>query len=241
MLIDDTLCAVLRGESIDWPDAADEAFYIDLLARAAHHGVGSLLCHTLKSSNAWKQVPDRLQKPLLLQLRNGVAFEMLRAKDLVELNKSFELAGIPMLVLKGAALAYSHYAEPYLRARGDTDIFIRLEDIRKSRAVFSQSGYELRGPVYKSHQPTDRFHISDEVLSQEVSGETVLLDLQGECFFSLNEVGTRIWQLLKGEHAFGEIIDTLVAEFDVEQGELKTDLDRLLNGLLEAGLLQLKA
>jgi hypothetical protein len=92
-----------------------------------------------------------------------------------------------------------------------------------------------------SHQPTDRFHISDEVLSQEAGGETVVLDLQGECFFSLNEVGTRIWQLLKGEHAFGEIIDTLAAEFDVEQGELKTDVDGLLNRLLEAGVLQLKA
>ena len=34
-------------------------------------------------------------------------------------------------------------------------------------------------------QSSDRFQISKEVLSQEVSGETVLLDLQGECYFSL--------------------------------------------------------
>ena len=46
-------------------------------------------------------------------------------------------------------------------------------------------------------QTTDRFSISDEVLSQEVNGETLLLDLEGESYFGLNEVGTRIWQLLQ--------------------------------------------
>ena len=39
--------------------------------------------------------------------------------------------------------------------------------------------------------------ISPEVMSQEVSGETVLLDLQSESYFGLDEVGTRIWQLLQ--------------------------------------------
>ena len=31
-----------------------------------------------------------------------------------------------------------------------------------------------------NYQPHDRFNISSEVLSQEVNGETVLLDLGGE-------------------------------------------------------------
>ena len=48
-------------------------------------------------------------------------------------------------------------------------------------------------------QPNDRFSISKEVLSQELNGETVLLDLQGESYFGLNEVGTRIWQLIQSE------------------------------------------
>ena len=38
--------------------------------------------------------------------------------------------------------------------------------------------------------------LSPEVISQEVSGETVLLDLQSENYFGLDEVGTRIWQLI---------------------------------------------
>ena len=40
----------------------------------------------------------------------------------------------------------------------------------------------------------DKIQISPDVLSQEVNGETVLLDLEGESYFGLNEVGTRVWQ-----------------------------------------------
>jgi hypothetical protein len=39
--------------------------------------------------------------------------------------------------------------------------------------------------------------ISKEVLSQELAGETVLLDMASEGYFGLDAVGTRVWQLLQ--------------------------------------------
>ena len=83
----------------------------------------------------------------------------------------------------------------------------------------------------------DRFSISSEVLSQEVNGETVLLDLEGECYFGLNEVGTRIWQLLQCESSVGE--DTLSGEYDVSREQLESDVGGLLDKLIKAGLLTL--
>ena len=53
-----------------------------------------------------------------------------------------------------------------------------------------------------NYQAHDRFSISSEVLSQEVNGETVLLDLEGECYFGLNEVGTRIWRVQDTQGSF---------------------------------------
>ncbi len=85
----------------------------------------------------------------------------------------------------------------------------------------------------------DRFNISSEVLSQEVNGETVLLDLQGECYFSLNEVGTRIWQLLQGGSSVGEALDALSDEYDVSREQLEIDVGELLDKLSEAGLVTL--
>ena len=89
------------------------------------------------------------------------------------------------------------------------------------------------------YQPTHRFNISSEVLSQEVSGETVLLDLEGESYFGLNEVATRIWQLLQSGQSIGEILDTLEDEYDVSRGQLEIDAGELLDKLKKAGLVTL--
>jgi hypothetical protein len=89
-------------------------------------------------------------------------------------------------------------------------------------------------------QPTDRFSISDEVLSQEVNGETVLLDLEGESYFGLNEVGARIWQLIQSEQTVAETLDTLSDEYDVSRGQLEQDVGELLDKLAGAGLVSLQ-
>ena len=90
-------------------------------------------------------------------------------------------------------------------------------------------------------QITDRFKISEEVLSQEVNGETVLLDLEGESYFGLNEVGTRIWQLLQSTPTVAETIDTLSDEYDVKREQLETDVSDLLDRLADAGLISLQS
>ena len=87
---------------------------------------------------------------------------------------------------------------------------------------------------------TDRFNISKEVLSQEVNGETVLLDLEGETYFGLNDVGTRIWQLLQAEQTVDEMLSALSEEYDVGREQLETDVDELLGKLTEAGLVSLR-
>jgi hypothetical protein len=85
-------------------------------------------------------------------------------------------------------------------------------------------------------QLADRFKISNEVLSQEVNGETVLLDLDGESYFGLNEVGTRIWQLIQSEQTVDETLRALSDEYDVSRGQLENDVSELLDKLTDAGL-----
>jgi hypothetical protein len=83
--------------------------------------------------------------------------------------------------------------------------------------------------------------LSPEVISQEVSGETVLLDLNSENYFGLDEVGTRIWQLVQQSATLQEVYDTLLAEYEVEPAVLLQDLDRLLADIQAAGLVTLQA
>ena len=81
---------------------------------------------------------------------------------------------------------------------------------------------------------------SPEVISQEVSGETVLLDLQSENYFGLDEVGTRIWQLIRDNGELRTIYNTLLEEYEVEETRLWTDLEALLTEACERGLITLR-
>ena len=83
------------------------------------------------------------------------------------------------------------------------------------------------------------FTVSKDVLFQEVSGETVLLDLASEQYFGLDEVGTRVWQLLNEGQSLGAMLDVLLGEYEVERERLETDVRALLDSLIEAGLVEL--
>ena len=81
--------------------------------------------------------------------------------------------------------------------------------------------------------------ISDEVVFQEVSGETVLLDLNSESYFGLDPVGTRIWQLIADHQSLQSVFTALLEEFEVEESALKNDLDNLFRELQTQGLVSL--
>jgi hypothetical protein len=82
--------------------------------------------------------------------------------------------------------------------------------------------------------------LSPAVISQEVSGETVLLDLDSENYFGLDEVGTRIWQLIKETNELQSIFDTLLDEYDVSEERLQLDMTTLLTEIEALGLVVLE-
>lgn len=77
---------------------------------------------------------------------------------------------------------------------------------------------------------------SDQVLFQNLDGEAVLLDLASETYFGLNEVGTRIWQLLESAATLEEVHRSLCAEFDADAARIEHDLLALVGELSKAGL-----
>ena len=82
--------------------------------------------------------------------------------------------------------------------------------------------------------------LSPDVISQEVSGETVLLDLESENYFGLDEVGTRIWQLIKETEDLQAIYNTLLEEYEVDGPRLQADLESLLAEISKLGLVSLE-
>jgi hypothetical protein len=84
----------------------------------------------------------------------------------------------------------------------------------------------------------DSVAISKDVVSQELEGETVLLNLASGMYYGLNGVGTRVWQLLQDERSLQGIFDTLLEEYDVVAHQVEADLLGLLQDLHEQGIVR---
>ncbi len=81
--------------------------------------------------------------------------------------------------------------------------------------------------------------ISPEVLYRELVDESVLLDLKSQRYFGLDEVGTRIWQLVSDLGNAEEVIHAMLDEFDVDETRLRRDLGEFFDKLADAGLIEL--
>lgn len=80
------------------------------------------------------------------------------------------------------------------------------------------------------------FRPRPSVVTTTFDDESVLLDLSSGRYFSLNETGTRIWQLLCEEAGLDEIVSTLAAEYRVTADEVRNDAEELLMQLRAEGL-----
>jgi hypothetical protein len=84
---------------------------------------------------------------------------------------------------------------------------------------------------------TARISVPDGVLVRDLDGESVVLNLQTEKYYGLDDVGTRMWAVLTGSDTIQAAFDTLLAEYDVQPEQLRADLEKLIGDLVEHGLL----
>jgi hypothetical protein len=75
------------------------------------------------------------------------------------------------------------------------------------------------------------------VLVRFLDKESVLLNLETERYFGLDETGTRMWQLLTSSPSVDAAYQELLAEYDVDASKLRANLSELLDRLLAHGLL----
>jgi hypothetical protein len=86
----------------------------------------------------------------------------------------------------------------------------------------------------------DRVEMSPHVLVRFLDKESVLLNLETERYFGLDETGTRMWQLVTAAPSIDAAYRELQNEFDVESELLRLHLTELLGRLVDNGLLQIQ-
>ena len=85
-----------------------------------------------------------------------------------------------------------------------------------------------------------RITFADTVFAQEVDGEMVLLDMNSENYFGLDEVGTAIWQAMQEKENLKEVLEVLLEQYEVEEDVLKNDLMAFVEKLKESGLVKVE-
>ncbi len=81
---------------------------------------------------------------------------------------------------------------------------------------------------------------ADTVFAQEVDDEMVLLDMNSENYFGLDEVGTAIWQAMQEKENLKEVFEVLLEQYEVEEDILKNDLITFVEKLEESGLVKVE-
>jgi hypothetical protein len=82
---------------------------------------------------------------------------------------------------------------------------------------------------------------SNSVRESENQDGAVLLDIQQGLCFSINPMGSKIWNMMKQEQSFDHIVDNLAAEFSIPKEQVRGDVMEFATLLYQKGLLLSKA
>ncbi len=85
-----------------------------------------------------------------------------------------------------------------------------------------------------------KFNIKQGYVAREVAGEYLAVPVDnsvGSNIIVLNEVSKVLWDELKTEKTFEELLNAMLVNFDVSKEEAEADLKDFLMQLIENGLL----
>ncbi|HEY2093389.1 MAG TPA: PqqD family protein [Thermoanaerobaculia bacterium] len=87
------------------------------------------------------------------------------------------------------------------------------------------------------------YRTASDVVVRRIGDESVVVPVRShvgdlDSLFTLNEVASRVWELLDGRRSLDAIIETLCEEFDVTAEVAAKDVEDLIRTLEEAHLVQ---
>ena len=92
------------------------------------------------------RLPDRRVEELEGHHREAMLWALRVERRLLRVAAAMDGAGVPFVVLKGAALAHTVYPEPCLRSFADLDVLVGTRDWRRACEVLRDLGLRRRQP-----------------------------------------------------------------------------------------------
>jgi len=82
---------------------------------------------------------------------------------------------------------------------------------------------------------------SQNLVSSELGGEAVIMDIKSGVYLGLNATGALIWGLMQQPRRVSEIRDAVLKEYNVEPVRCQNDVLSLLRQMAAKGLLEIVA
>ncbi len=150
------LCARGQGQPDQYRQLQQQArqltTWADIPAQAEAHGLGPLVYTHLQAAQITWPLPAK-QALQANYLRHSHANQV-RTNVLVDILTAYQAANIPVLVLKGAALAHLIYPTPALRSMRDIDILVPRSVAAQAHTLLTELGFETLPGVAGSLPPT---------------------------------------------------------------------------------------
>lgn len=116
--------------------STDAANIPSLAAWLIAHGLGPL------AYSRCRQTDPALARALQTDRLSAFAESSFQLDSLQTIGEAFQAAGLPLVLLKGAALAQSVYDEPAHRTMSDLDLWLRAPEMAKAAQVMASLGYQ---------------------------------------------------------------------------------------------------
>ena len=79
---------------------------------------------------------------------------------------------------------------------------------------------------------------SNEPVFTEIDGETVMMSIENGNYYGLNDLGSRIWQLLETPISITSLCEILLGEYEVDQATIERDVLMFLTGMEAKNLIK---
>jgi len=81
----------------------------------------------------------------------------------------------------------------------------------------------------------------DELLTTVVDGELIALSVERGACYGLNDIGTRIWELIAEPRSVEDLCEQLRREFEVEEAQCRRQVLEFLEHLRAEGIARVSA
>lgn len=82
--------------------------------------------------------------------------------------------------------------------------------------------------------------VSQDQVSSDLAGESVILNLKDGTYYGLNELGSVIWEFIQEPKTVAAICDSILQEYEVDADTCNSSVQTLLNDLVNAQLVEIQ-